>query len=344
MIPVIISGGSGTRLWPVSRTQFPKQFCHLWDQSLFELTLGRCGKLGTPRVLTTVTLKDLTQKKLRQFSLDTESSLFEPLARNTAPAVAWLCHSFLQQSMGDEVVGIFPADQLIEKESTFVNVIRMAEKFALQGKVVTIGIEPTFPATGFGYIQTETKALEKNGELAAYSVLKFHEKPDVKTAQRFLNDGGFHWNAGIFVFQVKTMAGHFEKHQPELWKKVSQIKADGSNLKEVYEKLEKISVDHGIMEKLKSHELVCVPADLGWSDVGSWDAVAEISAKDKKSNNLVSEIHGKGNSVFPVTEKSYALLGVEDLIVVDTEDALLISKKGQSQDVRLVVDEMIQKN
>lgn len=353
MIPVIISGGSGTRLWPVSRSKFPKQFSYLFDHShpsnpdsvsadsLFNKTLARCKSLGQARVVTTQNLRDLTNKKMREMDVDPSTSLFEPLARNTAPAIAWLCHSLMVEGKNNEIVAVFPADHLVKKPEVFEKAIGLAEKLALQNKIVVLGITPDHPATGYGYIQTHgnslNSSLKKTADLSAFPVEKFHEKPDLKTAESFLQKGGFHWNAGIFVFQVKVMSEHFARLQPEMWKQVQEIKADNSNLTAVYQRLASISIDYAIIEKLRSEELACIPVDFGWSDVGSWDAMAEIQG-DSHNNKNVYQVESKNNYVFPHMQKNYALLGVEDLIVVDTADSILITKKGKSQDVRKIVD------
>jgi mannose-1-phosphate guanylyltransferase/mannose-1-phosphate guanylyltransferase/mannose-6-phosphate isomerase len=179
--------------------------------------------------------------------------------------------------------------------------------------------------------------LKEQGGLKAYSVVKFHEKPDLQKAQEFVAQGGFSWNAGIFVFKVAHMAGLFEKHQPELWKHILNLKADSSNLDEVYGKVQSISIDYAIMEKLSAEELTCVPADFGWSDVGSWDAVASL----QKGHEILN-VKGQDNFVFGSAEKHYSMIGVEDMILVDTKDALMLVKKGQSQDVRHVVEALTQ--
>ena len=301
------------------------------------MTLRRAARLGTPSILTSATLRDLTEKNLRELKFKDSVVLYEPSARNTAPALAFLCQYFLLQNRKDEVVAILSADHLIEKEDEFINAMALADKEAQNGKVVTLGIKPSFPATGYGYIQTQKEACVRESGFASFPVLKFHEKPELATAERFIKTGEYFWNAGIFIFKVSVMAELFATHEPEIWNSVKEIKKDLSNLKEVYDKLRNISIDYAIMEKLDSKTLTCVPADIGWSDIGSWDAVAEMTA-NSPGQNLSVDIKAKNNFVHPIEDKTYTFVGVEDLLVVDTRDALLITKKGSSQDVKEAVD------
>lgn len=332
--PVILSGGSGTRLWPLSRTKLPKQFCEIFADSLQNLCLQRALKLGQPCILTSVSLKDLTEAQLRKVGVKDALRLYEPMAQNTAPAIAFLCQYFALKNQSEQIVAVLPADQLIEDDAKFVQSIHLAAQEAQNGKVVTLGIQPNAPATGFGYIQTD-----KSVQGLIQPVLAFHEKPQLEKAKEFIQKGNFYWNAGIFVFKISKMIELFKKHQPQIWKTAQSIKADLSNLKEVYEQFENISIDYAVMEKLSSQELSCVPADLGWSDVGSWDAVADILRQGDRKNSAI-EVHSNNNFLYPQAKKSYAFVGVEDLILVDTPDALLLVKKGASQDVKSVVDEL----
>lgn len=332
MIPVILSGGSGTRLWPVSRQQMPKQFCEIFSEPLQTLTLKRCLQLGQPWIVTSKALETLTELNLKQNKAKAVV-VYEPFGKNTAPAIAALCRLLILENKADEVVGIFPSDHLITDEKTFFEVVDFACQVAQENKVVTLGITPSYPETGYGYIQTKAVSHKEQGYLKAYSVVKFHEKPDIEKAKEFMAQGSFCWNAGIFVFKASHMAALFEKHQPELWQQMSQLKADKSNLEAVYHQAKSISIDYAIMEKLSGDELTCVPAEFGWNDVGSWDAVAGLV----KSHEMVN-IKSSGNFAFGDSKKHYSAIGVEDVIVVDTSDALMLVKKGQSQDVRHVVE------
>jgi len=340
MIPVILSGGSGTRLWPVSRAKYPKQFCELFEESLQTATLKRLSRFGEPWILTSILLRDFTEKKAKEAGFPKIRAIYEPIGKNTAPAIALLCKVLEFEGKTQEIVGVFPADHLIQKEDVFSAALDLAETSARENKVVTLGLKPTGPATGYGYIQTEKQPYNYKKQVSSYAVLKFHEKPNLALAQEFLRDGSYHWNAGIFVFPVHLMIEFFEKYQPQIWDALSVLKKDLSNLKEVYASLPSISIDYAIMEKLTKNDLLCVPCNPGWSDVGSWDAVAEVYEKSGRSRGNPIEVDSKNNFVLPKADKRYAFVGVDDLIVVDTEDALLVAKKGTTQDVKLVVDRL----
>lgn len=340
MIPVILSGGSGTRLWPVSRSNFPKQFCDLFDGSLQSLTLTRCEKLGPLWIVTGTALKVLTEANLKSLGMKSVETIYEPVAKNTAPAVAVLAQAMVLKGLGEKVVGIFPSDHLIQNVEAFYGAVRLAEKLAEQNKIVTLGIQPDHPATGYGYIQLSKSSLLSEGTLNAFQVLKFHEKPSLETAKEFLLSGDFVWNAGMFIFKAQTMLEKFKTLQPEIYKLVVQLKPDMSNLAEIYQQFKGISIDYAIMEKLTADELACVPADMAWSDVGSWDAVAAMSS----SSSEIIEINGKENFVFGNPAKNYSFVGADDLILVDTPDATMVVKKGASQDVKNVVEALQKQN
>lgn len=354
-IPAIISGGSGTRLWPVSRQAFPKQFAEIFGDglgsSLFARTVSRVKSLGTPWTITIEGLRTLTEKALIVEGLTREEALrqtlYEPRGRNTAPAIAFLCRALELRGLEDSIVGVFPADQLIEAEAKFRQTVARASKLAAAGHIVTLGVKPTFPATGYGYI--ETSDTFGHGALKA---LRFREKPDEKTAEEFIDQGGYFWNAGMFVFKASTMIALLKQHAPKVWTPFESLKTDFSNLKSVYDQVEPISIDYAVMEKLDSH--VTVPCEFDWNDVGSWDAIADI--KQGKHNPLVTSAIAAGfdassataaiqvtcenNFVFPTDQKTYAFVGVDDLLVVDTQDATLIVKRGQSEKVKDVVDRL----
>ncbi len=343
---MVLSGGMGTRLWPLSRSQFPKQFCELLDESLLEKTLRRVQKFGSPWAITVNELADLTNKVFRSQNIPQDQLLFEPMARNTAPAIALLCRVLELRGMQDSIAAVFPADHLVTKEDAFAEALALAEQAASSGFVATLGIRPDHPSTGFGYIETLKQAKFSNGGLQAFEVAGFREKPDRDTAERFLATGHFFWNAGIFVFKTSVMIGHFQKLMPELWTVMKELKSDLSNLAEVYKRAPSTSIDYGIMEKLK--EQVCVPCDIGWSDLGSWDDVARFDkpAHEIKLSNRahVVETGSENCFVFSSGDKVYGLVDVEDLIIVDTEDALLVAKKGRTQNVREIVQKLMKQS
>jgi mannose-1-phosphate guanylyltransferase/mannose-6-phosphate isomerase len=340
MIPAIMCGGQGTRLWPLSRASYPKPFCELLDSSLFDKTLQRLEVFGKPWVITADNLRGLVFQTLRERNLPRENVLFEPTPKNTAPAIALICRVLEMKDRSVEVVGIFPADHLIEKTTNFNSALKLAEKCARKGQICTVGVRPSYAATGYGYIEIQEKVFETDGSDRAFTVTGFREKPDSKTAEEFLRRGTFYWNAGIFVFQVSTMIDAFKKHMPSMWDAFQKLKPDLSNLRDVYSGLESKSIDYGIMEKFKDQ--ICVPADLGWSDVGSWDEVSKLGEAEQNPN-VVSD--SKSNFVMTGRrEKIVGLVDVDDLLVVDTDDALLISKKGSSQKVGALLKEIEKKS
>lgn len=344
-IPVILSGGSGTRLWPVSRQSFPKQFCELFsdamEHTLFSRTLARVAPLSKqePWTITTRDLKVLTEKALKAQGFSSKNVVFEPRGRNTAPAIALLCKEILnrepkntEQAL-ETVCGVFPADQLIENEAAFRLAVSEAIGFAAAGEIVTLGVQPTYPATGYGYIETTPGIIGKT----AVRARRFREKPGVETARQFLLEGCYFWNAGMFVFKVKTMVELLKKYAPDVWNPIEQLKPDQSNLADVYEMVQPISIDYAVMERLESH--VTIPCTFDWSDVGSWDAMAEI-LKSSKSHHPTVAVHAENCFVMPNGDKTYAVVGARDLLVVDTDDALLIVKRDSSEHVKEAVEQL----
>jgi mannose-1-phosphate guanylyltransferase/mannose-1-phosphate guanylyltransferase/mannose-6-phosphate isomerase len=263
--------------------------------------------------------------------LPKEQLLFEPVGRNTAPAIALLCLQLQRKGLQEAVVGVFPADHLIENEQAFHQALAVAYKTAQTGRIVTLGINPTYPATGYGYIQTGPEPISGKAESSTFAVSSFHEKPSLEKAQEFINRGHFFWNAGIFVFRTKDMIHAFQKWQPKMWEQINGINPDLSNIEGIYSSIENISLDYAIMERLESSELACIPCEMGWSDVGSWDAIADLM--QNSTDNTVS-VRAEKNFIFGDHNKKYALIDVQDLIVVDTSDALLISQRGSTQAVK----------
>lgn len=338
ILPVVMSGGSGTRLWPISRSKFPKQFCDLLNEPLHTLTLRRLQKFQPPLIVTSINFRDLTESDLRINNFKTEKVIYEPQPRNTAPAIALVCRYLEILNRTEQVVGVFSSDNLILNESAFYDAVQAAGLAAEKNQIVTLGIKPNKPETGFGYIQVQDRAV---GTQKPTSVLKFHEKPTLDLAQNFLNAGTYFWNAGIFIFKVSRMIELFKKYEPEIWSAVSSLDQNFSNLDQVYSKMKSISIDYAILEKLSPTELSCVTCDIGWSDLGSWDALAEArSAIKRNQSDQLTEVTAKGCTIVGLPQKNYSIVGVDDLIVVDTIDALLVCKKGESQKVKDVVDKL----
>lgn len=344
MISVILSGGSGSRLWPVSRQAFPKQFCDLLDESLFVKTVKRLEPYGAPWVVTVKDLRILTERSLRDLGIAEETNsqvIYEPFGRNTAPAIALLTMTLEQRGFGDKVVGVFPADHLIGDETAFHAAVRLGEKAALTGEIVTLGIEPTYPATGYGYIETagEIEELRLDSGVAARRAVRFREKPNEETAREFLDEGGYYWNAGMFIFKVSRMAELLRQYAPDIWSAVSRIDAQGSNAAEVYSKVRATSIDYALMERIPSH--VCIPCQFEWSDLGSWDSVAgELENHQLRTQPMTISVKAKGNFVMASSDKMYAFVDVDDLVVVDTADAVLVARRGSTERVKDVVDRL----
>ena len=330
-IPTVLSGGSGTRLWPVSRTSFPKQFCDLFEESLFKKTLNRLKPFGSPWIVTNESMNILTKTVMRETGIPFDQALFEPKANNTAPAIALLCKVLEQKGKLQSIVGIFPSDHLIQNEENFAAALKLGQECAALGQVVTIGIKPTYPATGYGYIEVSPSVFLESKGLHALQTRGFREKPNEQTAEDFIQSGNFFWNGGMFLFKTETMIKHFKNLMPETWAAVDALNPDLSNLKSVYNHCPAQSIDYGIMEKLK--EQVCIPCDLGWNDVGSWDELSKLIPTGK-----VIEVGGHGNFAFPFRDRLITFIDTHELIVVDTADALLISKKGSTQKVKQIVE------
>ena len=313
------------------------------DESLLEKSVKRVQKFGPPRVITVAALKTLTARVLQNLSLNPTETILEPAARNTAPAIALLCKLFELEGRADQIIGVFPADHLISDESAFNAAIELAKTCAEENQIVTLGIKPEYPATGFGYIEISGNNFRTKDSLAACSVQGFREKPNLETARNFLAKKNFYWNAGIFVFKVETMILRLSQLCPEIWKGLNSLKLDLSNLQELYSTLPKVSIDYAVMEKLRDG-LLCIPCDIGWSDLGSWDDVSKFSSPPfsiKFANKSdVVKANAENNFVFSMTDKVYGLIDVKNLIIVDTPDALLVTQKGSTQDVKLVVDQL----
>jgi mannose-1-phosphate guanylyltransferase/mannose-6-phosphate isomerase len=335
MIPLkiyILSGGAGTRLWPFSREQHPKQFLDLikTGKPLLVDTLERLKPLGTLSIVTNKSLTSGTTSLLKNFKIEAEV-LSEPSIRNTAAAVYW---ASLQATQKDPtaIVGIFPADHHIKNTAQFHAAVKKAINIAQSGRVVTLGIQPTYPSTAYGYIQL-TQAPQFNNDLVEVSVDRFLEKPSETRAQELIATQRVVWNAGIFIFQAKKMLDLFVSNSPEIATAFAKLKADGSNIDDVYKTVKAEAIDTAIMEKLS--DLACVPVEMGWSDIGSWEEVAKLSPADKQT----IEVNGTGNFYTSLGEsKAVAFLGVDDLMVANTPDALVIAKKGSGQNVRAIVD------
>lgn len=360
---VILAGGSGSRLWPMSRQNLPKQFLALdGDATLLQTTINRLSPTIEAENVLIVT-QEAHAKGEAYHALLPYQSLFEPVGRNTAPAIA-LAAAYLTANGADPIMVVLPSDHIIKDEVQFRAILDAAIQAAESGKLVTFGIQPTRPDTGFGYIKTKATGLrtEDSGssgkavsgssqsaildpQSCIYEVERFTEKPDLATAERFLNEGNYYWNSGMFVWKASVILAEIQRHLPSVHQIVQTILAEsraGSSFQQAVEKhfasMPSISIDYGVLEK--SDRVSLIPCDIGWNDVGSWQAVHEISAKDENGNALQGNVIAVGskNSLIRAEKRLVAVIGVEDLCVIETADAVLISKSDQTQRVREVVD------
>ncbi len=333
MTNIILCGGSGTRLWPISRTLMPKQFVKLFnDESLFQLTVKRNENICDQQfIVSNAEQYFLAVDQLEELNSTHNKFLLEPVGRNTAPAIALACLA----SNKDEIVLVSSSDHLIKNEKEYAMVLEKAKELAEADNLVTFGITAEYAETGYGYI-------EANGE----NVKAFHEKPDAVTAQEYVDAGNFYWNSGIFCFKAGIFLEELQKYSPEIYEtsKVAYENAkDDTILRISHDDMQAIpedSIDYAVMEK--SSKVKVVAANIDWSDLGSFDALAEEFPKDENGNsineNLIA-INSKDNFVYS-NEKLVSLVNIDDLIVVDTPDALLISKKGDSQKIKDIVKEL----
>jgi mannose-1-phosphate guanylyltransferase len=360
--PVILAGGSGTRFWPRSRKSRAKQVLALdGDRTMIQQTLERLLCLTDASDVWVVTNELLAGLIIGQLpEVSTEHILSEPAARNTAPACA-LAAFLLEKTEPDTVIGIFPSDHVVKDGARFAEVLKEGIALAAAGEtIVVLGVPPTRPETGFGYIEVGD-VVAGSGAIEARRVRRFTEKPDKQHAEEFLEAGNFAWNSGIFLWSAKTLTAAIREHSPAMAPLLEKI-ADAFGTPEfaavfadVYPQCENISVDYAILEpRSKKGEaaagIVCLPGDFGWSDLGSWSALHEHHmalpeyCNDRDGNVIQAAsnvvIDAKGNYVF-APGLAVALVGVENLVIVQTEDALLITTRAQCQDVGKVVKKLL---
>jgi len=344
---VIMAGGAGTRFWPASRSRRPKQLLPLAggsDEPLLAATVRRLAPLVTEDRVVVVTGEHLADATARAVpGVPRAQILCEPAARNTAPCIAWATAT-IQRMDPEAIVMVLPSDHFIRDEAAFRRVLEQASSTAAEGRVTTVGIVPTRPETGYGYIELGDPI--PGAVSGARAVARFVEKPDLTRAQAFVEGKKHLWNAGMFFFRAKDMESLVEAHLPELAKGVAEIDraaragGEADAVKRIFPTLPSISIDHGVMEKASG--LAVVPGDFGWNDVGSWESAWELGEHDAAGNVLPAgaiAIDAKNNLVRKEAgEKVIALVGVSGLVVVETEDAILVIPRERAQDVRLVVD------
>jgi len=345
MFAVIMAGGKGTRFWPRSREKMPK---HLLDisseRTMIRETVDRIRPLVPAERTLIVTGKSHAAELIRQLpEVPQENILIEPVGRNTAPCIGLAALHILRR-VPDAVMLVLPSDHRIGVETAFLKIIQAAAETALQGDLlVTIGIQPTGPETGYGYIE-QGEPFSAGGADAIFRVRSIREKPPRDQAERFLAQGGFSWNSGMFVWKASTIIGAIARFLPDLHRGLLQIRealgteSEEAVVREFYTEQKAVSIDYGVMEKAK--DVLVIPGSFGWSDLGSWDALWEVSEKDENGNAVRGEFIGfdAADSLIHGAGKLVALVGVKDLLVVETDDALLICRRGRSQDVRKIVE------
>lgn len=353
--PVILCGGSGTRLWPLSRSGFPKQFLSLTGaDSLFQQAVKRLAALGTddiavanPYIVSGEDHRFLALEQLRETGISIGAALLEPVGRNTAPALTLAALAAIDGGQ-DPILVVTPADQTIQDQPAFTAAMQSAVRQAAEGAIVILGIAPNRPETGYGYIKTAAAV----PPAPTFSVERFVEKPDAATAQRYLDEGGYYWNAGIFVLKASVWMAALERFRPDIaqagrsaW---AARTADANSAtrfvrpgKAEFTAIPAESVDYAVMERCPGSEFAIrmVALDAGWSDLGAWDAVWQVLPKDANGNAHVGDVltTDSRNTLVQATSRLVTLVGVEDLVVIETPDAVMIADRSRSQDVKHIV-------
>ena len=347
LIPVILAGGGGSRLWPASRSLQPKQFIEFPDMqgSLFQNTLSRLeglSDLEDPIVVCNNDHRFLVAEQLRQLGKEHSELLLEPVGRNTAPAVALAALCALQNSV-DPLLLILPADHVIEDQTAFQQAIAQALQSAKQGKLATFGIVPSVAETGYGFINKGAQLASGNG----YCVEQFVEKPNQETAQAYLDSGNYFWNSGMFLFSASTYLQELKRHAPDIFESCHQAYAslesseDFQRIPEpIFASCRSDSIDYAVMEKTAS--AVVVPLEAGWNDLGAWDAMWEVQAKDEQGNALSGDVltFDVQDSYIQSQSRLVAVAGVRDVVVVETADAVLVTQRSQAQSVKHLVKQL----
>ncbi|HHT8994697.1 TPA: mannose-1-phosphate guanylyltransferase/mannose-6-phosphate isomerase [Burkholderia cenocepacia] len=346
IFPIILCGGSGTRLWPMSRGGYPKQYLKLTgDQTLVQQTASRLQHIpgaAAPIVVTNNEQRFLVAEQLRQVNITPSSIVLEPVGRNTAPAIAIAALLALHESP-DALLLVLPSDHVILNEPAFIAAANEAATIAADQHLVTFGITPTEANTGFGYIRRGPAIADGK---QVYKVDAFVEKPDAPTAERFLNDGNYSWNSGMFMLKASTYMEELHRHAPEIARHAElafeSAKRDKDFLRldaEAFAACPNVSIDYAVMEKTERAAVVAA-ADLGWNDIGSWSALADIADADEQGNALIGDIFTDSvkNSYIRAEHRMVAAIGLDNIVIVETADAVLVAHRDKAQDVKKIVE------
>lgn len=343
---MIMAGGIGSRFWPRSRQAHPKQFLNVFgDYTLIQNTVARLQGLIPPERCFVVTHERYVDETSDQLpAIPRENILAEPVARNTAPCIEYAALKLMERDP-DATMIVLPADHMVRNVRRFQEVLQTAlQKAREPATLVTIGIDPTHPETGYGYVQFEMHTEGESDEPRAHPVRTFAEKPDLATAERFLDSGDFLWNSGMFVWRADSILNQIEAHLPQLHEAFDPVRTavnTGSEklaVEEAYGKSPHISIDYGVMER--ADRVFVVPGSFGWSDVGDWRTVYELSEKDEHGNAIQGNVivHDSSRCLIQADRRLVVLVGVHDGVVVDTDDALLVCHRESAQQVKNVVD------
>lgn len=339
---VIMAGGGGTRFWPLSRKTRPKQLLNLSGKDLMiNETLERLLKVTERENVYIVTNKDqvTAMKDAVNGRIPFENILSEPAARNTSACIGYSAAKILK-TRGDGVMIVTPSDAYVKDEEEYAKVLVQAAKAAENGGIVTIGIKPTFPSTGYGYIK-----YEKSTEVVKRAD-RFIEKPDCVTAERYLSEGGYAWNSGIFIWKASVVRDKIKRYLPDIYSDIVKIAEfigtdkEREILNEVYPSIRSISIDYGVMEK--SDDIKVIEGDFGWDDVGSFDMLNVLNKADERGNISIGDavIIDSENSTVYAEYRTVAVLGIDDIVVAETKDAVLVCPKSRAQDVKKIVEEL----
>ncbi|NTS75753.1 mannose-1-phosphate guanylyltransferase/mannose-6-phosphate isomerase [Catenovulum sp. SM1970] len=344
ILPVVMAGGSGTRLWPLSRQKFPKQFLPLTSgKTMLQQTVLRLANLETlsPLLICNEDHRFLAAEQMRQLDIDDAKIILEPVGRNTAPAIA-LAAFKAQKDGQDPLLLVLAADHDIQQSDTFCQVVESAIPLAQEGKLVTFGIVPNCPETGYGYIKRGDNVNDN-----AFVVSQFVEKPDAATAHSYLDSGEYYWNSGMFLFKASRYLTELKAHRPDIYsaceKAISEEHPDLDFVRintEAFEACPDDSIDYAVMEK--TTDAVVVPLDAGWNDVGGFAALWQVKEQDENGNAFDGDVKAveTKNSMVLADDKLVATIGVEDLVIVNTKDAILVAHKDKSQEVKAIVNQL----